>query len=152
MIARRRHGFVRRLLRGGAVGRGIRVRALLLASSRGDLNTLDRWVRWEACKGALPILPVALLGMAGRPLPTVLSATVAVAGIGWGLFVMLNAYISAFRMNRLHAAYMRAIGVDASIRATLANPRVWRRSGELATFRDWLAAMKAEQVVDRPTA
>lgn len=90
--------------------------------------------------------------MAGRPLPTVLSATVAVAGIGWGLFVLLNAYISAFRMNRLHAAYMRAIGVDASIRATLANPRVWRRSGELATFRDWLAAMKAEQVVGRPRA
>jgi hypothetical protein len=133
------------LLRGGAVGRRVRVKAVLLSSSRSDFGKFASWVRFEMVKGIVPIVPVVVAGSIGRPLPAVLSNVLMATGAGWMIFVIAHACAMAFRMNRRHEAYMRAIGIDLSLGATLGNPKLWRRVGTKVTMREALAEIKASQ-------
>ena len=94
------------------------------------------------------MVPPIIAGASGRPLPSVLSYALLAAGLGWMIFVLSQASIAAFRMNRRHEAYMRAIGIDLSVGATLGNPKLWRRVGTRMTMRESLAEIKACQTPD----
>lgn len=148
MSGRRRRNLLAAILRGGPLGRRIRVKAILLSSSRGDLNELREWVTWETAKGFIPAGLGALAVYLEAPVPLdVVYALLAGAGV-WGCFVFWHAYAMAFRVNRRHEAYMRAIGIDLSPGATLGNPKLWRRVGTRMTMRESLAEIKASQAPD----
>ena len=145
MSGRRRRNLPAAILRGGPVGRRIRVRAILLSSSRGDLNRFGDWVRLEAAKGFVPAGVGALAVYLKAPVPVDLVYILLAGAAAWGCFVFWHAYAMAFRVNRRHEAYMRAIGIDLSTGATLGNPKLWRRVGTTMTMREALAEMKASQ-------
>lgn len=148
MSGRRRRGLLAAILRGGSLGRRIRVKAILLSSSRGDLNKLQDWVTLEGAKGFIPVGLAALALYLKAPVPRDL-APVLLAGAGaWTCFVFYHAYSISFRVNRRHEAYMRAIGIDLSPGATLGNPKLWRRVGTKVTMREALAEIKACQTPD----
>lgn len=144
-MSRGRRGLPDILLRGGAVGRRIRVRSILLNSSRGSSVRYDDWLRLEIAKGFVPALLLALVDYLGGPIPLAFSVAVIVGAMGWVAFVLWQAGAAAFRLNARHAAYMKRIGIDLSLRSTLGNPKLWRRLGTSMTMREALAAMRASQ-------
>lgn len=130
------------VLRGGFVGRRIRVKAVLLSSSRSDFAKYDSWLRFEMVKGAIPLVPPLIGGLSGRPLPSALSYVLAAIGFGWMIFVLAHASVAAFRMNRRHAAYMKAAGVDTDLRSILGDKALWRKSTGSMTMREFIAARR----------
>ena len=130
------------------MGRRIRVKAVLLSSSRGDLNKLSEWVTWETAKGFVPAGLGALAVYLEAPVPLDLVYALLAGAGAWGCFVFWHAYAMAFRVNRRHEAYMRAIGIDLSVGATLGDPKLWRRVGTRMTMRESLAEIKACQAPD----
>ena len=130
------------MLRGGSVGRRIRVKALLLSSSRSDFAKYDSWLRFEVLKGAVPLLPPLIAGLIGTPLPSALSYALMAAGFGWMIFVLAHASGAAFHMNRRHAAYMKAAGVDTDLGSILSDKALWRKSADGLTMREFIAARK----------
>lgn len=148
MSGRRRRGLVATVLRGGAVGRRIRVKAVLLSSSRGDMNGFSEWVKLESFKAFIPVGLAAFALYLQVPFPVHLVSVLLAAAAAWACFVFYHAYSVAFRMNRRHEAYMRAIGIDLSLGATLSNPKLWRRVGTKMTMRESLAEIKACQARD----
>jgi len=145
---RRRRGLLGSVLRGGAVGRRIRVKAILLSSSRGDLNEFGDWVKFESFIGFIPVGLAALALYLKAPVPLHLVSALMAGAVAWACFVFYHAYAMAFRMNRRHEAYMRAIGIDLSVGATLGDPKLWRRVGTKVTMREALAEIKAAQAPD----
>lgn len=146
----RRRSLLATVLRGGSVGRRIRVRALLLSSSRSDFAQYDSWLRFEVVKGVIPLIPPLIAGLIGRPLPSALSHVLMAAGFGWMIFVLVHASVAAFRMNRRHAAYMKAAGVDTDLRSILNDKALWRQSANGLTMREFIAARNRPPTATEP--
>lgn len=142
MSGRRRRGLLATVLGGGPVGRRIRVKAVLLASSRGDLNKLGDWVKWEMAKAFIPLGLAALALSMEVPIPLVFVSVLFAGAVGWSCFVAGHAYTIAFRMNGRHAAHMKAAGVDTDLRSILADKALWRKSAGGMTMREFIAARR----------
>lgn len=138
----RRRSLLAAVLRGGSVGRRIRVKVLLLSNLRSDFGKYDSWLRFEMVKGVVPLVPPTIAGLIGRPLPSTVSYALLAAGMGWMMFVLSHASVAAFRMNRRHAAYMRAAGVDTDLRSVLGDKALWRKSAGGMTMREFIAARR----------
>lgn len=93
-------------------------------------------------KGVIPLVPPLIAGLVGTPLPSALSYVLMAAGFGWMIFVLAHASVAAFRMNRGHAAYMKAAGVDTDMGTILGDKALWRKSAGGLTMREFIAARK----------
>jgi fatty acid desaturase len=128
-----------RLLRGGAIGRRIRVKAVLLSSARRDSQALHRWLKYVSALGFLPMIIVLGLGYFVLPMPV--SAFYIAAGlwVAWAVFVFVHGMSASLRLNRAHDAYMRAVGVDARLSSVLGDADLWRKSVVGMTMREFIA-------------
>ncbi len=142
MSGRRRRSLLATVLRGGALGRRIRVKSILLSSSRGRLSRHGDWVKLETAKGLIPVILAAVAGYLGAPLPGVVFYVVMAGAAAWACFVGWNAYAMAFRLNRRHDAYMKAAGVDTNLVSVLGDKALWRKSADGMTMREFIAARR----------
>lgn len=131
------------VLRGGRVGRRLRVKAILLSSARRPSDAFRLWVNFEAVKGILlvvvVIVPLHFLG-----LPLGITAASLIAAMGWMVFVMAQTTWATMRLDRRHAAYMRAVGVDTDLRSVLGDTDLWRKSLSGLTLREFIAERRTK--------
>jgi hypothetical protein len=139
---RRRRNLVAILLRGGRIGRRIRVKAILLSSSRGDLQKFNYWTKVEGAKGFIPVGFALLAKYLGMPVPMILITVLLAAAAAWLVFVMFHAFGTAFRVNQRHAAYMKAVGVDTDLFSSSGEGRPSGTSAGRLTMRDFIAARR----------
>lgn len=139
MSGRRRRSLLATVLRGGAVGRRIRVKSILLSSSRSDLNRHREWVRLEAGKAFIPVILIVVAGYLGAPLPGAVSSVLLAVAVAWACFVGWHAYAMAFRVNRRYAAYLKSVGIDIDLRSALGDRDLWRKTLRGMTVREFIA-------------
>ena len=150
MSGRRRRSLLATVLRGGAVGRRIRVKSILLSSSRSEPNRHVDWVKLEAGKGFIPVILVVVAGYLGVQLPGVVAYGLMAVAVGWTCFVGWHAYAMAFRVNRRYAAYLKSVGIDIDLRSALGDRDLWRKSRAGMTVREFIAERRQTPPVCRP--
>ena len=139
MSGRRQRSLLATVLRGGAVGRRIRVKSILLSSTRGDLQRHGDWVALEAGKAFVPLIAMAVAGYLGVQLPGIVVYGLMAVALAWACFVGWHAYAMAFRVNRRYAAYLKSIGIDIDLRSALGDRDLWRKSRGGMTVREFIA-------------
>jgi hypothetical protein len=136
------------VLRGGRVGRRLRVKAILLSSARRPADAFRLWINFEAVKGILLVLvviaPLHFLG-----LPLWVTAASLIAAMGWMAFVLAQTTGASMRLSRRHAAYMKAVGVDTNLRSVLGDAELWRKSPGNMTLRDFIAERRRKPPLPR---
>lgn len=142
MSGRRRRGLLETLLRGGVIGRRIRVKAILLSSARRGPHELRHWAELEIAKGFVPVGVAVLIHLLIRPLPMPLANIVLGGAMAWCGFVLGQAAFAALRLNRRHGAYMEAVGVDTNLQSLLGDRELWRKSAAGMTMREFIAERK----------
>ncbi len=150
MSGRRRRSLLATVLRGGAVGRRIRVKSILLSSSRSEPNRHVDWVKLEAGKGFIPVILMVVAGYLGVQLPGVVAYGLMAVAVGWACFVGWHAYTMAFRVNRRYAAYLKSVGIDIDLRSALDDRDLWRKSRAGMTVREFIAERRQTPPVCRP--
>lgn len=150
MSGGRQRSLLATVLRGGAVGRRIRVKAILLSSSRSDLRRHGDWVKLEAGKGFIPVILMAVAGYLGVQLPGVVVYVLFAVAVAWTCFVGWHAYAMAFRVDRRYAAYLKSVGIDIDLRSALGDRDLWRKSLRGMTVREFIAERRRTPPYSRP--
>ena len=108
------------------LARRIRVRSILLSSYRRRADAWLEWLRFQMAKGFIPAGFMALLGVAGAPIPLWLSGIVIAGAIMWMLFVGANAFPPVVRLERRRAAFLKAAGYDLG--GSVSDRKAWRHT------------------------
>ena len=150
MSGRRDRSALKTLLRGGAVGRRIRVKAILLSSARRRPGALHYWIEFQIGKGFIPLFLYCVARWQGVALPLLIFALVLGGAVVWAIFVLGHAIPVALRMNSRHEAYMKATGVDTSLQSVLGDRTLWRKAAAGATLREFIAERKRPPTATKP--